>query len=53
MKTVNELMALVNQLSHEERQRFIQIVRRLNDESELSPLYKKRIEFDKEELLND
>jgi hypothetical protein len=52
-KTVNELVALVNKLSHEEKQRFIQIVRQLNDASALSPLYKKRIESDKEELLND
>ena len=52
-KTVNELVALVNKLSHEEKQRFIKIVRQLNDASALSPVYKKRIESDKEELLND
>ena len=51
--TVSELVALVNKLSYEDRQRFIQIVRKLNDASDLSPIKKNRAETDKEELFND
>jgi hypothetical protein len=36
--TVSELVALVNKLSYKDRQRFIQIVRKLNDASELSSI---------------
>ena len=34
--TVSQLVALVNKLTHEDKQRFIQIVRKLNDASGLS-----------------
>ena len=51
--TVSELVALVNKLSFEERQRFAKIVRELNDASDLSPIKRNRAETDKEELLND
>jgi SpoVK/Ycf46/Vps4 family AAA+-type ATPase len=51
--TVSELVALVNKLSYEDRQRFIQIVRKLNDASDLSPIKRNRSETDKEELFND
>ena len=50
--TVNELVALVNKLSYEDRQRFTKIVRELNDASDLSPI-RNKLEKDKEELLND
>jgi len=51
--TVSELVALVNKLSFEERQRFAKIVRELNDASDLAPIKRNRAETDKEELLND
>ena len=50
--TVSQLVSLVNKLTFEERQRFIKIVRQLNDASDLSPI-RKKLENDKEERLND